>query len=232
MELFAALLATWPAAEVRRLEPWTLRRGAGGGNRTSAATLDGPLADPAVAAAAMRGWGQRPLFLVRPGEGALDAVLSRGGYRLHDASVVMAAPAGALAEPPGEAAIFCEAPPARLAELWAAAGIGPARQAVAERAPWPKVWLLGRLGDRAAGAGFVALHGTVAMLSALVVAPEARRQGLGARLTRAAAAWAAAEGAATLGLAVTRANAAARALYAGLGMAEAATYHYRIAPED
>ena len=30
---------------------------------------------------------------------------------------------------------------------------------------------------------------------------------------------------------MTRANAPALALYAGLGMAEAAAYHYRIAPE-
>ena len=41
-ELFEALAATWPAAETIRLGPFTLRRGAGGGNRTSAATLDGP----------------------------------------------------------------------------------------------------------------------------------------------------------------------------------------------
>ena len=50
-------------------------------------------------------------------------------------------------------------------------------------------------------------------------------------MTGAAAAWAAAEGAATLALAVTRANAPARALYARLGLAEAAAYHYRVAPE-
>ena len=69
------------------------------------------------------------------------------------------------------------------------------------------------------------------MLHALEVAPFARRHGLGAAMTGAAAAWAAAEGAATLAVAVTRANAPARALYARLGLAEAAAYHYRIAPE-
>ena len=38
-------------------------------------------------------------------------------------------------------------------------------------------------------------------------------------------------GAADLAVAVTRRNAAAQALYAGLGMTEAARYHYRRAPE-
>ena len=56
------------------------------------------------------------------------------------------------------------------------------------------------------------------MLHALEVAPFARRQGLGRGMTRAVAAWALAAGAATLALAVTRANAPARALYDRLGM--------------
>jgi hypothetical protein len=51
-------------------------------------------------------------------------------------------------------------------------------------------------------------------------------------LTRAAAAWATGRGVPTLALAVTEGNAPARALYAGLGMAEAARYHYRLAPEE
>ena len=70
------------------------------------------------------------------------------------------------------------------------------------------------------------------MLSALQVAPFARRRGLAGRLVRAAAAWAAAAGAPTLALAVKVENAPARALYAGLGMVEAGAYHYRLAPGD
>ncbi len=118
-----------------------------------------------------------------------------------------------------------------MAETWAAGGVGPARLAVMARAPQPRTWLLGRLGDRPAGCAFVALHGVVAMLHALEIAEVARRRGLGARMTRFAAAWGAARGAQTLALAVTGANTPARALYAGLGMAEVGAYHYRIAPE-
>jgi GNAT superfamily N-acetyltransferase len=44
---------------------------------------------------------------------------------------------------------------------------------------------------------------------------------------RAAARWAEGNGATTLALAVTRANSAANALYASLGMVAAGHYHYR-----
>ena len=96
-------LATWPAAETRRLGPWTLRRGDGGGNRVSAATLDGPPADPAAAEAVMRGWGQPPLFMIRPGEDALDACLAARGYLERDPTLIAAAPAAALAARRGRA---------------------------------------------------------------------------------------------------------------------------------
>jgi N-acetylglutamate synthase len=101
---------------------------------------------------------------------------------------------------------------------------------VTQRAPEPRRWLLGRLADRPAGCAFVACHGPVAMLHALQVAPDRRRRGLGGRLTRAAAAWAAEQGAGTLALAVEAANAPALALYSRVGMRRAGGYHYRAAP--
>jgi GNAT superfamily N-acetyltransferase len=67
------------------------------------------------------------------------------------------------------------------------------------------------------------------MLHALEVTPETRRRGIATLMTRAAARWAAELGCATLALAVTEANAPARALYAVMGMREVARYHYRIA---
>ena len=233
--LAEALLATWPAAETRRLGPWTLRRGEGGGSRTEAASLDGApgdlAADIAAAAAAMRGWGQHPLFIVRDGEDGLDAALAAAGYTIPDRTVILAAPAAMLAAPGGEAAIPVEAPLAAMVEIWAAGGLGPERLAVMARAPEPRTCLLGRLGDRPAGCAFVAVHRGIAMLSALEIAGFARRRGLAGRLVRAAAAWAAGRDAPTLALAVKRDNAPALALYAGLGMAAAAAYHYRRAPD-
>jgi len=229
MDPFAVLSATWPAAEVRRVGPWTLRRGDGGGQRVSAASLDGPLGPPAPAEAAMRAWAQPPLFLVRPGQADLDAALAAAGYTVRDPTVFLAAPPAALAGGPGaRAAIRCEAPLAVMRELWAAGGVGPGRLAVMARCPGPRVWLLGRAGDRPAGCAFVGLAGSVAMLHALHVAPAYRRRGLGAAMTRAAAGWAAAAGATRLALAVTEANAAALGLYHGLGFGPAGRYHYRV----
>jgi GNAT superfamily N-acetyltransferase len=54
-----------------------------------------------------------------------------------------------------------------------------------------------------------------------------RRAGIGGNLLRRAAVWAGENGAHALGLAVTKANAPARALYASLGMKAVGQYHYR-----
>jgi len=235
MRLFDALAATWPAAETRSLGPWTLRRGAGGGKRASAATLDGPAADAAPALpeleAAVRAWDQQPLVMVRDGEAALDAALAAHGFAPLDPTLVLAAPAAALAyDATPEEAIDCAGPLACMTSLWAAGGIGPARLAVMDRAPAPKAWLLGRLDDRPAACGFVAAHGGVGMLHALEVAPQARRRGMATLVVRAAATWAQAQGAHTLAMAVVEANGAARALAARLGLAAAGRYHYRHRP--
>lgn len=232
MDAFAVLAATWPPAEAMRLGPWTLRRGAGGGSRVSAATLEGEDGAIEAAAAAMLAWGQAPLFMIRDGEAALDARLAAMGYARRDPTLILAAPSDALAAPEdGGTTVRCTAPVARMEEIWEAGGIGPGRRAVMARVAGPRVWLLGRQGDRPAACAFVAVHGGTAMLHALEVVPEARRQGMGSRLTRAAARWAAARGGAVLALAVTEANAAARALYGGLGMRQVARYHYRVAPD-
>jgi GNAT superfamily N-acetyltransferase len=97
-----------------------------------------------------------------------------------------------------------------------------------DRVQGPKTALLARNGDRPAGVAFVACHGSEAMLHALEVLPANRRQGVGRTLLHAAANWAASQGATRLSLVVTRQNAAARALYARLGMECVGQYHYRM----
>ncbi len=231
MDLFGTLEATWPAAEVARGQGWVLRRGDGGGNRVSAASADGPDGDIAEAEAVLRSWGQRPLFSVRAGDEALDAALAARGYEAFDHSLLLAAPAAEMALlAPEDGAILCAGPLACMVELWGRHGTGPARLGIMERACAPKTWLMGRLGDRVAGCGFVAMHEGVAMLHSLTVDPDLRRRGLGALMTRAAARWALAQGGETLALAVTERNASARQLYEGLGLACAGRYHYRGAP--
>lgn len=229
---FALIAATWPPAETRRLGPWTLRRGAGGGSRVSAATLEGDFGGLEAAEAAMRDWGQRPQVMIRPGETALDDELAARGWALSQASTILAGPAAALApESRDERAIDCDGPLACMTALWEAGGIGAGRRAVMERVQGPRTWLLGRTDHRPVACAFAALDRDAAMIHALEVSAEARRAGHGARLTRAAAAWARDRGANVLALVVTDANAGARTLYDRLGLRETARYHYRVAPQ-
>jgi GNAT superfamily N-acetyltransferase len=219
--------ATWPPARRWSLGPFTLRDGAGGGKRVSAASLDGAFteADLAAVEAAMA----EPLMLVRAGEDTLDAALDARGWRIVDPVVAYAAPVAQLvADLPGLTA-FPHWPPLEIARsIWAEGGIGPARIAVMDRVTGPKAALLGRIDDRSAGVAFVACHGTEAMVHALDVRDSHRRQGLGRNLVHAAANWADQQGATRLSLVVTRQNAAARALYARLGMEVVGEYHYRM----
>ncbi|MCU0903251.1 MAG: GNAT family N-acetyltransferase [Tabrizicola sp.] len=225
--LAAVMEATWPPLRRWTLGPFTLRDGAGGGKRVSAATCAGAFteADIEMAEAAMA----EPLMLVRPEQNALDAALAARGWREVDPVVAYAAPVTALTAELPPLAAFPHWPPLEIARaIWAEAGIGPARIAVMDRVSGPKAALLARKGDRPAGVAFIACHGTEAMLHALEVRPDHRRQGVGQRLLHAAANWAAAEGASRLSLVVTWQNAAACALYARLGMSLVGQYHYRL----
>lgn len=241
-DLFEPLAATWPAAQTLRLGRVTLRRSPGGGKRVQAASFapgdatalgdaggDALGTEIAAAEAAMRDGGQTPLFMVRPGQAALDATLAQRGYARCDPTRLLSAPLADLADrvPPRLAAFEVWPPLAIMTEIWQEAGIGADRRAVMARVTGPRTALFGRAGDRPAGAGFVAAHGSVAMVHALEVRPALRRQGVAGHLMAQAAIWAEAQGCTTLALAVTEANQPARAFYAGLGFQDVTGYHYR-----
>ncbi|MFN6976643.1 MAG: GNAT family N-acetyltransferase [Gemmobacter sp.] len=228
--LIAALDATWPPAARRRIGPWIIREGQGGGSRVSAATAAGDWADGDIPAAeaAMRALGQVPLFKVTPGD-PLDAALAARGYRWLDETRILAAPVATLAiEPPHLTALAHWPPLAVTVDLWAAGGIGPARLAVMQRAAEPKTAILARTADRPAGAAFAAIAGAIACLHAVTVAPAFRRQGSAHNMLRRAAVWAQTHGAIQLALAVTADNAPAGELYASAGMQTVGHYLYRI----
>lgn len=234
--LLGVLEATWPPAARTEAGPWTIRDGRGGGKRVSAATARGPVAEGDVgrAEAAMRALGQAPLFMVRPGEEALDALLAARGYRVADPVDLFAARLAdlGLPPPPRLSAIPAWPPLAIQRELWARAGIGAARLAVMERASCPKTTLLARMDDRAAGTAYVGLHDGMAMIHALEIHPRFRRRGLGRHMMAGAADWARRQSAQDLGLVVTQANAGAQALYASLGLLRVGQYHYRTTAEE
>ncbi len=229
--ILSLLDATWPAAALSRAGAFTIREGQGGGSRVSAATVEGPFGpeDIEAAEAAQDALGQTSLFMVLGGQQALDDALAARGYRVKDPVVIYAAPTETLADPaPDPMAAFTIWPPLEIMrDLWAEGGTGPARLAVMDRAAGPKTAIMGRVKDRVAGVAFVSVVENRAMLHALHVAPGLRRQGSAVNIMRAAALWAQDRGATQLFLAVTRANEAANALYASLGMQIVENYHYR-----
>lgn len=229
--LLRAMDATWPAAFCYRAGPWTVREGQGGGQRVSAATPAGDWTpdDIPLAEAAMQALHQAPLFMLRPEDTSLDALLDARGYAFTDEVALYAANCTRLADPPPDPmTTFPHWPPLAIArDLWSDAGIGAARLCVMDRTRGPKTVILGRARDRAAGVAFVACDGDTAMLHALEVTPALRRHGVARAILRAAAAWALTQGSIDLSLAVTAANGTARTLYASQGMQPVGTYHYR-----
>jgi GNAT superfamily N-acetyltransferase len=230
--LFAALHATWPAARSWTEGPMTLRDGAAGGKRASAATWHGSARDAASVDDALRQAGAPPLVMVREGEDALDAALAARGYSVADPTVIWLCPIGTLTDRavPRLTAFAVWEPLAIMRDIWTAGGIGPERQRVMDRAAAPKTGLFGRMDDKPAGAGFCAIHDGIAMVHALEIAAPRRRKGLGAWMMRQAAFWARENGSDWMAVACTRANAGANALYARLRMEPATGYHYRARP--
>ena len=228
--LARAFEETWPAAEYADAGGFRVGRGLGAGGRVSSARAVGTWsgADIAAAEAIHRGWNQQPMFRALDGDTALAKALLAAGYRHETPTAIMAAPVSALTDraiPP--LTTFAIWPPLAIQrDIWAAGNINPARQAVMDRVTGPKTAILGRIDDRAAGAGFAALCGDVAMVHAVEVLPQFRRRGLAGWMMRQVALWAAEQGATRIGLAVSRANIGARATYDRLGFTEIAGYAY------
>jgi len=228
--------ATWPAAATRRLGPWLLREGQGGGQRVSATTAKAPPTedDIAQAEAAMQDMTQPRLFQIRQGDSELDAWLDARDYAVVDPVTIWVAPATALAtqHAPRVTVFTVWEPLAIQIDIWAKAGIGPGRIAVMHRAPQPKTTLMGRINDHPGGTAFVAVHGGTAMIHALEVLPHQRRHGMARWFMHEAAFWAQDNGASHIAAICTQANAGANALYASLGMEAVGQYHYRKHRED
>lgn len=232
-DLYAGAEATWPPASATAVGPWIIRDGQGGGKRVSAATACAPVtaADLPLAEAAMAALDQPCLFMIRDGQQGLDRLLEARGYASVDPVLVYAAPVADLAEAPPPVSAFHLWPMlAIMEELWEEEGIGPERRAVMARAQGPKTGVLGRARDRAAGVAFAAIHEKTVYVHAVAVTPSQRRQKTACHMMREAALWAQDEGAETVCVLVTEANAGARALYASLGMTVVGKYHYRMKP--
>lgn len=228
---FEVLEATWPAAKRRQVGPWEIKQSAGGGKRVTAAKQIGPATadDVAIAEQAMSDLGQPHLFVLKPEDAELDSILAQNGYEVVDPTVLFVGPLDPD-EVPGVTTFDIWPPLQIMRDLWAEQSVGPDRIAVMERAADPKTSILGRVKDRAAGALFVSIHDQTAMAHSVAVLPDFRRLNLARNMMHAASAWAIANGATQMAIAVTDANDAAKSLYRSLGMTEVGRYHYRIKP--
>ena len=229
-DLSEAFEATWPAAEYADAGGFRVGRGLGGGGRVSSARRIGAWTetDIDVAIAIQRGWNQPPMFRLDDDDAQIIAALKARGFERTTPTAIMALPVAALTDldVPQVTAFSVWPPLAIQRDIWSAGNVGSGRQAVMDRVTGPRAALLGRIKDRAAGAGFVAVHGNVAMIHAIEVLPEWRRLGLAGWMMREAASWAGDNGALTLALAVSRANASAVALYEKQGFSETTGYAY------
>jgi GNAT superfamily N-acetyltransferase len=226
---------TWPAAAKTNVPGFVIRDGQGGGQRVSAATANGPFHEDQIRQVeqANSALGQRPLFMIRHGDDALDVHLEKLGYTVKDTTLLYAAPIADIAarRPPPVTSFQVWPPLESQHEIWADGGIDPSRLSVMYRSDCPKTSFLGRANDRPAAAAFAGIAHNCVMLHALEVAKADRRQGLAANLTRACAIWGQSQGAAWLTLPAVKANIGANALYTSLGMQVVGQYHYRIKPD-
>lgn len=230
----SAFEATWPAARYVEVGGFRLGLAEGAGRRVNSAYAASEWQQEDIDLAIRRSLGEgcAPAFRVMDGDAPLTKALAGRGFRPETPTAIMAAEITTLTDqdiPPVTA--FAIWPPLAIQrDIWTACGIGPARQQVMQRAVEPKAALLGRTHDRAAAVGFVAVHQHIGMVHAVETLPDWRRNGMAGWMMRRAAEWAADNGADRLALAVTRGNAAALALYGGLGFAEVAGYAYYCRP--
>lgn len=182
-----------------------------------------------------RACGQAAIWRLTPlAPPGTDETLAALGYRRIDESLIQTAPLGEAFAADPEVTI-ASAPSAEwLTGFAALSPVGPAHRetmtrmllSIAAPVGFFQVEQAGRLVAFALGV----VDGDHVGLFDVLVAPEARRQGLARRLTQSVGAWARTHGARWIYLQVVATNTAALPLYAGLGFETVYRYAYRVPP--
>jgi ribosomal protein S18 acetylase RimI-like enzyme len=235
LSFHAALDRTWPPAEFHVVGPWVFRKGNGGGKRVSAATANfmATVDDIPLAVHTMQKLGQQPLFMIQSKDSMLDSALDKQNYKIVDPVNVYIKRVSELTEVPipHVTAFTIWEPLAIMVEIWAKGGIGSERLQVMHRAA-VKTGILARWNQKPAGSAFVAIHNKIAMVHAVEVLPEQRRQGVAGWIMRRAAVWSKENCAEKMVVLCTQKNIAANTFYQGLGFRKLCSYHYRQSLEN
>jgi N-acetylglutamate synthase len=240
-ELEDAVVDAWPPAEYEELDGWGLRASGGPTRRgNSVATLGAgnmPLAERIARAEAFyRERELPPIFQVGPSASpaGLDAELAARGYQVTGESLA------AVADPSEVLARISRSYETSLATTPSDAWLDMAGRSSRFRDAYTVFTeTLARLGTRCRFVSVRDARGAVAGtclgiasedrlgIYSMLVAPTARRKGMGKAMLRALAECALSERMRELYLLVELDNSAARALYAQTGFSDVFRYHYR-----
>ena len=238
-----ACLTAVPAQRVAFDGSFVVRSFLGGTGRANAASSLWPADDPDLAARVARIEARyeaqglpvrfRSVPLDPPG---LAAMLAARGYVVKDETIIFVVLAEDIARADADVRIL-PAPNADWIAVTATAEHQvPARGAEKERAVGmmmvPAAWFMLHEAGKPVACMSAVADGDLAGFLDLVVVPEARRRGLSARITRAAAHWAKAQGARWIWAQVAASNQASCAAQQSLGMREAYRYVYHVRPQD
>ena len=227
----------WPALEREQLGGWTLRAAGGVTNRANSVLTSGVVPEVESAVDRAERWyherGLPAVFQVSPASPpALAAELGRRGYREHSRTDILVADREEVAAtaPAAEVSVAAAPPAGWLDAWWAVDGRGgDAERDIAGRilSGGPALYAWASAADATPIAvARLALVDDWAGLYAVATLPEARRRGLARALAVALANEAGGRGVRRLWLQVLADNAAAHALYAGLGFRPASHYAY------
>jgi ribosomal protein S18 acetylase RimI-like enzyme len=240
----------WPAAIVRIVDGWLLRRTPGVARRRSNSALPPPAAARATTAQRAQVLDlterfyarhqQAPLVQVSPAElhQALDGELAARGYQRQAPTLVLTAPISRVLhgqQATSVAVTVTETLTPRWQAAWAAvegrADATATGQLVLSRIG-PPVGYVTATGDGDAGVlavGMLVVERGWAGVFCMATRPQARRRGIATAVLRCGARWAAHHGARQLYLQVEEHSLAALRLYTRLGFQPSHQYHYRVA---
>ncbi|MFM7609700.1 MAG: GNAT family N-acetyltransferase [Alphaproteobacteria bacterium] len=238
-----ACLTAVPAQRVAFDGSFVVRSFLGGTGRANAASSLWPADDPDLAARVARIEARyeaqglpvrfRSVPLDPPG---LAAMLSARGYVAKDETIIFVVPAIDIARADADVRVLPAPDVDWMAVTATAEHQVPARRAEKERAVGmmmvPAAWLVLHEAGKPVACISAVADGELAGFFDLAVVPEARRRGLSARITRAAAHWAKAQGARWIWAQVAASNQASCAAQQSLGMREAYRYVYHVRPQD